>query len=195
MRKKPVDFSSVNIGKMMNAMGDVNTVTGQHMESTLSMLFEGLKKGIVPKQPLGIGEEKIESLYTHAYTLYNQGKYKDASYLFLGLMVIDPGTSKHLMGCAACFHRQDMFEKAAQLYTLCAASDVKNPLPDFHAADCYIKLQFPQLAALHLKNAIDRAKASPEHALVKERAQIMLQTIEQEIEEMTKQAKKSEGKK
>lgn len=192
MAKDPLDYSSMNLGKMLDGLGDVNDVAGKQLESTLSLMFDGMKKGIMPKQVLNLGEDKIESLYTQAYTMYNQGKYKEASYLFFILMSIDPTVAKHVMGCAACFHRQQMYQKAAELYILCSSLDPENPLPDFHAADCHIKLQLPPLAAMHLKNVIERARDNPDHAVVKERAIIMLDAIEKEIEEAKKNPKNIE---
>lgn len=183
MAKEPFDFDALNLGNLMSGLGDLSSVAGKQIEDTMSMLFDGLKKGIMPKKVFNVGEESIESLYTQAYTMYNQGKYKEASYLFLALMTVDPTVPKHVMGCAACFHRQNMYEKASELYIICSSLDPENPFPDFHAADCWIKMQCPEAAILHLKTVIERAKDSPEYAVVKERAAMMLKTLESEVQD------------
>lgn len=195
MSNESKDFPPMDLSKIMEGLGDVGSIAGDHVEGTITAFFGALQKGIMPKKILNLGEDQIETIYTQSYTMYNQGKYKEASYLFTVLMCIDPTVPKHVMGFAACCHRQDMYEKAIELYILCSSLDTENPLPDFHAADCWIKLQSPEAAVVHLKNAIERAKDIPEHAIVKERAIMMIQTLEAEIEAGKKGASAKEQEK
>ncbi len=177
----PIDYSQMDVSKLMGALGDVPNLIGEQVQGTLTTIFEGLKKGVMPKQAFHIPDGAVDSIYTQAYNMYNQGKYKEATYLFQILMLLDPGVSKHVMGCAACLHRQGLYDKAAQIYALCATLDVDNPMPHFHAADCYIKLQAPELAIVCLKSVISCAKEKEEHKVVKERAMMMLETVEAEV--------------
>jgi type III secretion system low calcium response chaperone LcrH/SycD len=177
----PEEFSKMSIARMTSAVGGAHDAAAAQIKETLTMIFEALKRGVMPKKALGMSEETIEALYTQAYNLYNQGKYNDAAYIFIVLMMLDPTVPKHVLGCAACLHRMGKYEKAAQLYILCSTLDAPNPLPYFHAADCYIKLKALPIADMCLKNTLERCGKNPEHALIRERAELMLKAVDDEI--------------
>jgi type III secretion system low calcium response chaperone LcrH/SycD len=180
-KKKPVDVSSINFTKLMASLGNITYLIGDHIKDTLRAAYEGAKKGIAPKQAVNLSEQSIESIYAKAYAFYNQGKYKEANFVFQALMLLDPTQPKHVLGCAACLHRMEFYDKAAELYLLCSSLDPENPLPHFHASDCYIKLKNPDLAAFELKNTIECAKDKSEFAIIKERALMTLETVQAEI--------------
>lgn len=177
----PEGFANLSVDRLTAAVSGAHGVVGTQIKETLTMIFEAQKRGIMPKKALGMSDETIEALYTQAYNLYNQGKYNDAVYIFVVLMMLDPETPKHNLGCAACLHRLGKYEKAAQLYMLCSVMDPQNPLPYFHAADCYIKLKALPLADMCLKNTLKRCGESPEHSIVRERAELMLKAVDEEI--------------
>ena len=166
----------------MASLGDVSYLIGDHIKETLFMLFEGLKKGVMPNNALNLSSDTTEQIYTKAYNFYNLGKYKEASIIFQLLILLDPKVPKYTIGSAACLHRMELYDKAAQVYMLAASIDPENPLPHFHASDCYIKLKSPDLALLELKSTIACAKDKPEFQIVKERALMMLETVQAEIE-------------
>lgn len=186
------DFEDISVGSTIESTEGANKVVASQIKETLQQMFSAVKQGIMPKQMLNIGDDALEGLYTQAYMLYNQGKYQDASYFFVLLALLDPNQQKFQLGSAACLHRMEKYEKAAQVYLICSALDQTNPLPFFHAADCYIKLNAHPLAEMCLKNAIDCCGAKPEHALVKERATLMLEAVREELKVMLEK-EKSEG--
>jgi len=176
------DFSKLNPMKLATSFGAAGDAAASQIKETLGMMYQALERGIVPKQALNIGDDTVEGLYTQAYMLYNQGKYQDAQYLFLALMMLDPKQPKHMLGSAACLHRMGKFEKAAQVYMLITTIDPENPLPHFHAADCYIKLKALPLADMCLKSAIKCCGEKKDFAVVKERALLMLKAVDSEIQ-------------
>jgi len=174
------DFSNIRMGRTISGTEGANIAAAEQIKETLQAMYGAISKGIMPKQILNLDDETLEGLYSQAFMLYNQGKYKDASYIFVVLMLLDPNQFKFQLGAAACLHRLGKYEKAAQVYLLCSALEQQNPLPHFHAADCYIKMQAFPLAEMCLKNAITCCGDKPEHALIKERAILMLKACEQE---------------
>src|SRR5260221_14564233 len=110
-----------------------------------------MKKGVMPKAALRIGDDTMEEIYTQAYNLYNQGRYKEASYIFRMLMMLDFTTPKYILGLAASLHRMKDYQNASNLYMLCAALDPKNPMPHYHSADCYLQIDAMELAILALQ--------------------------------------------
>jgi type III secretion system low calcium response chaperone LcrH/SycD len=185
------DFANMRLDKVFATTGKTNEAVASQLRETVTMMYEAIKKGIVPKKMLNLEDETLEGIYTQAYLFYNQGKYRDAAYLFCILMMLDPNQPKFMLGSGACLHRLEKYEKAAQIYILCSTQDQANPLPHFHAADCYIKLKALPLAEMCLKNAIQCCGDKKEYALIKERAQLMLEAAGEELEVLEKQLREA----
>lgn len=186
------DFENLRVGKTVDATEGANKVASGQIRETLQEMYKAVKQGIMPKQMLNIGDETLEGLYTQAYILYNQGKFQDASFIFVMLVLLDPHQQKYQLGSAACLHRMGKYEKAAQVYLLCSALDQTNPLPHFHAADCYIKMNALPLAEMCLNNTIETCGQKKEYEIIKERASLMLTAVKEELQVMLKNAANEE---
>ena len=174
MSTNPSDISAGELEKLQDTLQRINPSSGKQSEATIKHVLEGaLKKGIMPKTALKLTDETMEAVYTQGYNLYGQGKYKEASHVFRLLMLLDFTTPKYVLGLAACAHRQKEYENAANLYLVCASLDPTNPLPHFHAADCYLQVKLPTVALFSLTMAINAAADQKQYALVKERAMLM----------------------
>lgn len=202
-----MDMNSMNLDKMdMNKVGDVlqkiNFAAGKQAEETFKMIMEKvLDRGIMPKEALRIGDDTMEAIYTQAYNLYNQGRYKEASYIFRLLMLLDFSTPKFTLGLAACLHRMKDYINASNLYLLCAALDQKNPMPHYHSADCYLQMGMNELAILALGMAVTTAGEQPQYAILRERASLLKKSLEDQFhgvttstEEPKKEAPKEQAK-
>lgn len=173
--------------------GTDTTLVGEKLSNVLShavtpakdtlkaMLSQAINNGVMPKNALHINDETMEAMYGQAYNLYNQGKYKDASYIFRLLMLLDYVTPKYILGLAASLHKMKDYKNAANVYLLCGTLDAHNPLPHYHAADCYIQLGIPAIAAFSLGMAIEIAGDQPQFSVIKERAKLMQHTLMQEM--------------
>ena len=150
-------------------------------DTVKALLTQAMTKGMMPKTALRIGDETMEAMYAQGYNLYNQGKYKEASYVFRLLMLLDYLMPKYVLGYAACLHRQKDYKNAANLYLLCGTLDSQNPLPHYHAADCYIQLGAFPLAIFSLDMAMTAAGNQQQYSVIKERARLMRETLNKEI--------------
>ena len=195
MDKDSLDVEKMDLGKIQDTLQRVNFAAGKQAEDALKVIMEGvLKKGIMPKTALKLGDDTMEAIYTQAYNLYNQGRYKEASYIFRLLLLLDFTTPKYILGCAACMHRMKDYQNAANLYMLCAALDATNPMPHYHSADCYLQLDAIELAILSLTMAMSAAAEQPQYAVVKERASLMKANLEEKANEKA-QKKSAAGEK
>lgn len=149
------------------------------------------KEGGMVKDSLGIPDETIEGIYGQAYLLYNTGKYRDASELFRLLIMLNSLESKYMMGLAACFHMLKEYEAATSTYTLCSIIDPDNPIPHFHASDCYLEMGDKVSAIIALEMATKRSGEKPEFVTLKERAEITLKGLKKEVAQ-TKGARSKE---
>jgi type III secretion system low calcium response chaperone LcrH/SycD len=197
LKEPPKEGAVIDTTGMAEKIASLLSAGGAPARDTVTaLLTQALNKGIMPKQALQLGDDTMEAIYSQAYTLYNQGRYKEASYIFRLLMLLDYSTPKYPMGLAACLHRQKDYRSAANIYLLCGTLDPKNPLPHYHAADCYMQLNYPMMALFSLGLAIKAADTQPQYAIIKERATLMREALKKQIkQEMEEDAKKSPEKK
>lgn len=138
------------------------------------------------KDTLGISDESAEGIYGQAYLLYNTGRYRDAGEIFRLLVMMNATEPKYLIGLAACYHMMKEYQSAGSTYNLTSIIDPENPVPYFHASDCYLQLGDKVSAASMLEMAVKKAGARPQFATLKQRAEITLSTIKKEISQILK---------
>lgn len=150
---------------------------------TSKLMSNILTHGMLPKDALGIKDGQAEAMYAHAYQLYNNGKYADAQRIFTTLILLNVLEPKYLLGAAACAHMLGDLEHAANLYIKCGMFSDKDPVPYYHAADCYIQMKDPLSAIVALTMVIKKAGEKVEFSTLKDRAKIMIVTLEKELKE------------
>ncbi len=165
------------INEALDKLGEENSKEIAEAVGKISQnIFE---KGMLPKDAMGLSDSMVEGIYGYAYRLYNSGKYKDASHLFRILIMLNPTESKYILGLAACQHMQQDYQNAIASYAFVGLIDPYNPLPHYHISDCYLKTNLPAMAQSELEQAVEKCGRKPQYALVKERAALMLESLEQ----------------
>ncbi len=178
------ELEDADAGKISEKVSQATGLAAVPAKETITaLLTEAMNKGIMPKHALHLGDETMEAIYGQAYNLYNQGRYKEASYIFRLLMLLDYMTPKYILGLAASLHRMKEYTTAANVYLLCGTLDSGNPLPHYHAADCYMQLNLPVMAVFTLNLAIAAAGTQPQYAIIKERATLMRDTLDKQLKE------------
>jgi len=160
-------------------------IEGEDSENIRKAL-EQLATGIVdhkllPKEAMGISNEMMEGIYSYAYRLYNVGRYERAVQLFRLLILLDPSCAKYMLGLGACFHMKKDYEIAATCYLLCTMIDPKNPIPFYHASDCYMKLDKPEHAIAALKACLRKIEGKEELSTIRDRVQVTLDSYEEQF--------------
>jgi type III secretion system low calcium response chaperone LcrH/SycD len=140
-----------------------------------------VKQGMMPKDAIGLNDAMIEGIYGQAYRLYNTGKYRDASQLFRLLIMLNATESKFSMGLAACFHMLKEYKNAAGTYAICGIIDPDNPIPHYHASDCYLHMGDNISALIALEMAAKRAGEKPEYKTLKDRALMTIEGLKKEL--------------
>ncbi|MCB1148940.1 MAG: SycD/LcrH family type III secretion system chaperone, partial [Chlamydiia bacterium] len=140
------------------------------------------EKGMMPKDAMGISDADAENMYAQGYQLYNMGKYKDARHMFTTLSMMDSTEPKYIFGMAASLHMEEKYEAAAKAYLQMAFLSAEDPVPYYHAADCYLKLDETLSALTVLKQAAKRCGSKPEYALMKERVDMTIANLEADIQ-------------
>lgn len=138
-------------------------------------------QGVPPKDALGLNDQMVEGIYAQAYRLYNTGKYKDASQLFRLLIMLNGAEPKYSLGLAACYHMAKDYDSAIATYTTCGMLDPSNPIPHYHASDCYLQMGDKVSAMIALEMAVKRSASKSEYSQLKDRALLTIASLREEI--------------
>jgi type III secretion system low calcium response chaperone LcrH/SycD len=156
------------------------TLGTEKAEEVQNIANRVVEQGVMPKDALGLSDAMVEGIYGQAFRLYNTGKYRDASQLFRLLIMLNSTESKYAMGLAACFHMLKEYKNAVSTYAICGVIDPENPIPHYHASDCYIQMGDPASAVIALEMAIKRAGEKQEYQTLKDRAKMTIETLKKE---------------
>lgn len=129
------------------------------------------------QKPLPWEKEEIDSVYSCAYTFYQQGHYLEASEIFSYLVVLDSLDFKNWMGLGASFQMQKKYEKALEAYSAAAVLEKTetDPLPHIHAAECLHALEEKERALLALNSAEAIATNQPKYRKLIEQLSLIKQ--------------------
>jgi tetratricopeptide (TPR) repeat protein len=87
-----------------------------------------------------ISEEALKSMYKDAIDLYNNDQAQEACLTFGILIRERPFTKSFWMGLAASRQKLKEFDNALMAYAMTTLIDDIDPMPHFHAAQCYFEL-------------------------------------------------------
>ncbi|AEB41244.1 SycD/LcrH family type III secretion system chaperone [Chlamydia pecorum] len=162
--------------------------TEEETKQAMVNILEGLSNGLTLQQILGISDVLLEEIYTISYSLYSQGKYLEAVGLFQVLVASKPQCYKYMLGLSSCFHQLKLYNEAAFGFFLAFDAQPENPIPPYYIADSLLKLDQLDEAQNFLDITTDICKDKPEYKILKERCNIMKQSIAKQREEEEKAA-------
>ncbi len=148
----------------------------------ITLLSDIFERGAYPQDAMGLSDEFIEMLYAYAYKLFQSGKYNEAATAYKFLMSVCPYDVRHPMALAACFHKMKNYTGALTTYTMCTFLAPNNPMPYYHASDCFLKLNDLPGAIDMLTNVVKVSEGHSEYAALKERADLSIQRLQKQLE-------------
>lgn len=134
---------------------------------------------------LGIDEASLNTAYTLGYASYSAGRYAEARDFFALLVFWDPNDPNFHFGLAASHHMLKNYQFAIEQYLACIASDIDNPIPWFHMADCYIQLENWKMALVNLKAVLIRTEGKEEFAEIRKKVKLLKAVAIRKIEELS----------
>lgn len=186
----------MDIKQIQEALANVNVRAGKEAQETISgLLSQAVKQGAMPKTALQIDDDTMEGIYYQAYNLYNQGRYQDATHIFRLLLMLDYTAPKYSLGMAACMHRMKDYFNAICVYFVAGTLEPNNPLPYYHASDCFLKLGEFNGAYYALQLAIEEAGDQEKYKVIKERSEIMRKSLVKKMKGQKPEAKATDKKK
>jgi type III secretion system low calcium response chaperone LcrH/SycD len=103
--------------------------------------------------PIPMDQER--QFYAMAFGLYEKGDYRSAAQLFTQLVLTDPYSEHYWQGLASSKQMAREYLAAVHAWSLCALLKENDPLPHFHAAECFLSLDEKEDALKALDAALD----------------------------------------
>lgn len=100
-----------------------------------------LKNGVPLYLVRGLSKQDLDVLYTIAYNLYSEAKYHKALQIFQTIAFYNHFDKRGWLGCAACLQLLGRYREAVSCYSSASLIDAQDPIPLFHAIECYIALK------------------------------------------------------
>lgn len=126
-----------------------------------------LLKSETLQKAFGVTVGEMEELYEESFNHYQTNCYTDSATAFRWLVILNPFVVKHWMGLAASQQLLNQGEKALHSYAMAAFLDPENPMPHFHAHECYESLNNKEEAKKALDLAYTRCLANDEYEHMK----------------------------
>ncbi len=88
----------------------------------------------------GITDAEMEAIYSMGFSFYNTGRYDDAEKVFRFLVLFDHLNARYWTGLGAVFQVKKNYAEAITAYGYASFLDLKNPKPQYLAAECFLAL-------------------------------------------------------
>ncbi len=152
--------------------------TKEEMDKIVSDIFE---KDMLPKDAIGIPDDVMEGIYAHAYRTYNVGKYHNAAQLFRLLIMLNALEPKYVLGLAACHHLLGQYDNALMMYMVVEVLNPKDPMPNYHSADCYIRIEMQEDALEQMQKALTKCGELPQYTALKNRIIVTIAALVKQV--------------
>lgn len=124
-------------------------------------------KGEATLQELkGYSHEELYAIAQHAYTIFLNGKIRDAQVIFEGLVAIDPRNDYYYRALGVMYHRQGDAERAIRQFTHAVTVAPRLPTAYVNRAEVHISRRDYSKALTDLDYAI-RVASDPSSAISK----------------------------
>lgn len=152
---------------------------GATVEDFAEIMQNVMQNGKTIGELKGFNRQEMEAIYNVAYNTYNSGDYAKAHQIFQFLCQFYHIEKKYWMGLGSCRQMLKQYANAIDAYSYAMLLDVDDPRPPLQAADCHIALGDKTKAISALTAAIEWSGDQPQYQAIKQRAQALLQILEQ----------------
>jgi tetratricopeptide (TPR) repeat protein len=127
----------------------------KELERSPGLAVRRWAKGEATLQELkGYGEEELHCIASQGYTLFLNGKIKDAQTIFEGLVAIDPRNDYYYRALGVVYHRQGDVERAIRQFTHAVTVAPRSPAAYLNRAEVHISRRDVDAALADLEQAL-----------------------------------------
>lgn len=183
--------SPEEMNSAINMIGDETAKEiGPAIEIISNNIFE---KNMLPMDAMGLDHNTVESMYIQAVHFYNTAQYAESARAFHALLILQPAESKFYIGLGACHQMLGDYQNAITAYGAVGIYDPENPVPHYHASDCYAKQDLIAAAIAELEIAIELCGSQAQYAMMKDRSVLTIQSLKEKGKPMQGEQKPSVG--
>ncbi len=169
----------VNVDDMSEAINRIGTDASDELSPAIDTIVDNLvNKNMMPMDAIGMDHKTVEALYVQAVNFYNTAQYKEAARAFHALVVLDAIESKFHIGLGASYQMLGEYENALTVYGSIGIFDPENPVPHYHASDCYIKQDLIPAAIAEMQIAVELCGDQPQYAMMKDRCLVSIKSYQ-----------------
>lgn len=117
--------------------------------------------------PHDFNNEDVSLLYSLGFNLYQREDYFTSKQIFQRLVLSRPHEKKFWMALGACHQMTRQFEEALESWAMASFIENEDPLPHFHATECYLALESLDDAYLALEETKQRLRPGDEELFEK----------------------------
>ncbi len=99
--------------------------------------------------------DQESQFYEIAFGLYEKGDYRGAAHLFTQLVLTDPFSEYYWEGLASSKQMAKEYLASVHAWSLVALLKDKDPMPHFHAAECFLSMDDKEEALKALDAALE----------------------------------------
>lgn len=136
-------------------------------------------QGTTLAQLQGVPSETLDLCYRIGYNAFSAGDTERAHKMFLFLATYDHVEPKYWLGLGAVLQRTGRFDDAAVAYATSSTMAGGDPTALLHSADCWLSAGEQETARGLLLMVIDLCAGDPARAAPRERAEGLLQLLDQ----------------
>lgn len=118
-------------------------------------ILERLLQGEPLQEIFSFDQQVMGDFYQIAYRLFHKKLYSKAADAFFFLSCLNVYQSTYWLGLAMSQHLQKAYDAALSAYAMAQLTDPKNPLPHYHAVDCYLSIGDKKSALASCELAIE----------------------------------------
>lgn len=107
-----------------------------------------------------LSDSELHELYTLGYNLYLSEAYDQSEALFQKITSLKPIMRPYWQGYASSLQMQKKYQEALLPWSMCVLIEEENPLPHYHAAECFLSLGEKEEAFKALTACENRDKES-----------------------------------
>lgn len=149
-----------SIQEMQKGAKHFSSMLSKHTETDLPNLL----RGKVLNEFFGYRPELLEKIYQTGLHLLGQNRYDDASKVFGFLILLDPTYSANWISLGVSQKLMHHWEDSLRTLEIAMKMDEHNPLPYYHAAECYKELGRNKESHEAMKTAKKEAHKNSDYA-------------------------------
>ena len=184
--QKKIPMNDNTIDALIKAKGA--GLSSTEKEKARTMLKDVCVEGKSPAESMELNKSILDWSYMNAYKQYQTGNFNEAIPTLRVLEWLDPSRFEFGFALAACYQMSKDYENAIFCYMKLAVNFPENPLPLFHAADCFKQKKLHNVAFATLQEVIKRCGEDPRYSKIKEKSQLF-SDVEKELTNQNIQTK------